>query len=1250
MSRPSTAPRGPDTPHRPGGGDVVAASRRPVSYADVAARSTGRQMQPQSQSQQLQPQQQPQDANNNSNKKQVATTDAEKAQPLRRLIIVATVFVYFSGIRRGPVGKLRAYLLANPAMPRMGLLAIDFVGDDTVEIVAKKELVGALIRAMAVVDPSYRHVPDFDPVATPANNNAANFSARSDSHEGIQKSARYTLSRWRRCVGLGRNPERATRSPSAHAQYVAAIDALIQRYPAIEAPERRETPATGSGNAHTGAAPAGPPGGDSSDPSRRAPQSGAAAGNSNSNSFSLSDPSASVSNGPDATAAGASGRATCGATAGATAVGATGRNSSSSSSRAGPAAETPASEGAAPSDAAAGTAAVSGRATFGAPAGATAVPPYSQPQHTAQDAAAANHSLSSSPDPTGVDAAGGASGANLNADAAGRAAGNDSNAAEACTPSIRSKTAGDGSAHAAAQERQSATDKEKNPATPCTGTPAGAPGAATGQAAGSGGDVTVTPQAQARNTTSQNSSTNAEREQQHPSQPQQNEPPADSGANIACAHPASNRKESDGSGPDTDMPDACNQQEAPPTDENPACAPAASSEKPPTGVRSRSTSRARRERRGTRKARKRGGNAAAAQTERDADMAELESGVNPQCAGTEGPANFIDDRNADQNPSHAQDTAMTERTDSTNVPDANRGSAPSHVALKPMSARSARKNQNADTRGGVPPAAASKNNAAQKTSSDASSNSRTTRVGNFSNTAGAARSAASVLPPFTAAIEPAGSKTPPEHAPAPTGEPDRSASAAAAAHPVPGADAPPPPPARVAGAATITTAGALPALPTTPARRKRSVPSCWPPPPTSPTTAVRAQPGSKRETSVRRTNAVLSASASRSIATPSSTPPAATTTSTTLHPDGTPSWPATALDPNARPSQIRTDTALPIVSPPTPALTPASVAQSSMAHTAPGHAPVPRFTTPVPLLQSAALLSGATTPPSIPARRVASRRKPAAGHSGAAAQADPLAAPPFQHQAHKSASTESGGKRMVPCPPSPMKTPTALTADRPSTHATTRVATPTPSHPLHALQQRPVDPSIQPYVDRLRALGVTIPAPAGAVETPGTSANNLGVTDQAANNQHDEYSRGATAENAEPEAAKTVQGEARTAPGPRAADESERRHTTKTAASKSATAGALSAPGHAAPASATVRAATSEPSGALPPPPNTQPPPSPLPLPPPPSPLLLDHACAVTTTIAGTPLEDATNQLLLSSPATAAAASSPINAQPPVLK
>ena len=72
----------------------------------------------------------------------------------------APVPVYFGGIPRGPVGKLRKML--RECLPKWSILNISFIGNSVTEILCHEPMLDHLVGGLKLL--GYRHIPSYDPV------------------------------------------------------------------------------------------------------------------------------------------------------------------------------------------------------------------------------------------------------------------------------------------------------------------------------------------------------------------------------------------------------------------------------------------------------------------------------------------------------------------------------------------------------------------------------------------------------------------------------------------------------------------------------------------------------------------------------------------------------------------------------------------------------------------------------------------------------------------------------------------------------------------------------------------------------------------------------------------------------------------------------------------------------------------------------------------------------------------------------
>ena len=121
--------------------------------------------------------------------------------------------VYFGGIPRGPIGKLRRAL--RNALPKWAILSISFIGDSVTEILCHKALVQRLIAALKFM--KFRHLKNYDPT-----------SAVGDTDED-QNTIQYRGSCYHRWL----NASKKTYSEVCKVWYEKQAEALMVRHPNI---------------------------------------------------------------------------------------------------------------------------------------------------------------------------------------------------------------------------------------------------------------------------------------------------------------------------------------------------------------------------------------------------------------------------------------------------------------------------------------------------------------------------------------------------------------------------------------------------------------------------------------------------------------------------------------------------------------------------------------------------------------------------------------------------------------------------------------------------------------------------------------------------------------------------------------------------------------------------------------------------------------------------------------------------------
>ncbi|MEM1007933.1 MAG: hypothetical protein AAGJ35_02915 [Myxococcota bacterium] len=86
--------------------------------------------------------------------------------------------VYFGGIPRGPIGKLRAML--RECLPKWSVLNISFIGNSATKLLCHEPLVDNLAAGMKLL--GYRHLPNYDPVRE-MNTDAATLRGRANCYQ-----------------------------------------------------------------------------------------------------------------------------------------------------------------------------------------------------------------------------------------------------------------------------------------------------------------------------------------------------------------------------------------------------------------------------------------------------------------------------------------------------------------------------------------------------------------------------------------------------------------------------------------------------------------------------------------------------------------------------------------------------------------------------------------------------------------------------------------------------------------------------------------------------------------------------------------------------------------------------------------------------------------------------------------------------------------------------------------------------------
>ena len=121
--------------------------------------------------------------------------------------------VYFGGIPRGPIGKLRRAL--RNALPKWAILSICFIGDSVTEILCHKALVQRLIATLKFM--KFRHLKNYDPTSAVGD---------SDDHQNTIQYRGSCYHRWM-------NASKKTYSEVCKSWYETQAESLMVRYPNI---------------------------------------------------------------------------------------------------------------------------------------------------------------------------------------------------------------------------------------------------------------------------------------------------------------------------------------------------------------------------------------------------------------------------------------------------------------------------------------------------------------------------------------------------------------------------------------------------------------------------------------------------------------------------------------------------------------------------------------------------------------------------------------------------------------------------------------------------------------------------------------------------------------------------------------------------------------------------------------------------------------------------------------------------------
>ena len=121
--------------------------------------------------------------------------------------------VYFGGIPRGPIGKLRRAL--RNALPKWAILSISFIGDSVTEILCHKALVQRLIATLKFM--KFRHLKNYDPTSAVGD---------SDDHQNTIQYRGSCYHRWM-------NASKKTYSEVCKTWYEKQAESLMARYPNI---------------------------------------------------------------------------------------------------------------------------------------------------------------------------------------------------------------------------------------------------------------------------------------------------------------------------------------------------------------------------------------------------------------------------------------------------------------------------------------------------------------------------------------------------------------------------------------------------------------------------------------------------------------------------------------------------------------------------------------------------------------------------------------------------------------------------------------------------------------------------------------------------------------------------------------------------------------------------------------------------------------------------------------------------------